>query len=122
MTDPTAPGDGPALLRALHQNQQRLLREATEARFRARIVTAAGIDPEKLSVQGQRTLAWLTGWDTPTIDGLVEILSATRTAAQVAVHRKAIDRKAEALRASETATAAALARYDEHEARRHDRD
>lgn len=39
----------------------------------------------------------------------------------VAKHRAAIDRKVEALRASEAATEAAMACYDEQEARRHAR-
>ena len=37
----------------------------------------------------------------------------------VAEHQAEIDRKVEVLRASETTTAAAMARYDEQEARRH---
>jgi hypothetical protein len=75
----------------------------------------AGIDLDKLSIQDQRILGWLCGWDDWTIEGPVEILSATRTAAQVAVHRDAIDRKVEPLRESEAATEAALARYDNRE-------
>jgi hypothetical protein len=65
MSDSTTPTDGPALMRALHLNQQRQIREAAEARFRAPIVAAACIDPDRLSVQGQRTLAWLTGCPRP---------------------------------------------------------
>ena len=119
MTFDTTPGDGPALMRALHQHRQRELREAIEARHRRRLLTAAAIDPDRLSGQGQRTLSWLCGFDNSTVDGLVEILGATRTAAQVAIHREGIDRKVQALRDAEAATEAAMARFDEQEARRH---
>ena len=122
MNDPTTPGDGLALLRALRLNQQRQLREASEARLRARLVSAAGVDPNQLSAQGQRTLAWLSGGDDSTVDGLMEIFTAARTAAQVALQREAIAEKVAALRASEAATDAAFVRYDEQEARRRGRD
>jgi hypothetical protein len=52
-------GDGPALMRALHQHQLGQFQEATEARQRHRLVAAAGIDVDRLSAQAQRTLAWL---------------------------------------------------------------
>jgi hypothetical protein len=87
------PGDGPALMRALHQHQLGQLQEANEARQRHRLVAAAGIEADTLPAQAQRTLVWLSGWDDPTIDGLVEILLATRTAAQVAAHSEVIDTK-----------------------------
>jgi hypothetical protein len=115
------PGHGPALMCALHQHRARQLQDASEARQRHRLVEATGINPETLPAQAQRTLAWLSGWDTPTIDGLVEILLAVRTAAQIAVHQEAVDGKVTALRESEAATEAALARYDEKEAQRHGR-
>ena len=51
------------------------------ARYRHRLVTAGGFDPENLSEQAQRILRWLTDWDDPTIAGLVELLEATRRAA-----------------------------------------
>jgi transposase len=114
----TTPGDGPALIRALHDHQRHQEREARMARYRHRLVTAGAFDPEKLSEQAQRILRWLTEWDDWTVDGVAEMLAATRTAAQVAIHHEAIDRKVEALRASEAATEAALARYDEREAGR----
>jgi hypothetical protein len=115
------PGHGPALVWSLHQHNIGQLQEANEARHRHRLVTAAGIDVDKLPAQAQRTLAWLCSWDDPTIDGLVEILLATRTAAQVAVHQAAIGTKVSALRESETATEVALARFDEQEAQRDER-
>jgi hypothetical protein len=118
VSDSTTPTDGPALIRALHLHSQRQLRELSESQFRVRLVTAAGIDPDKLSPQAQRTLDWLTGWDSPTIDGLVEILTATRTAAQIAIHGEQIARKVQALRDTEAATEAALALFDEQEAER----
>jgi hypothetical protein len=115
------PGDGPALMRALHQHHVGQLQEANEARQRHRLVAAAGIDADKLPAQAQRTLVWLSGWDDPTIDGLVEILLAARTAAEVAAHREVIDSKVAALRESEAATGAALVRFDEQEAQRSER-
>jgi hypothetical protein len=114
------PGDGPALVRALRQHNVGQLQAAAEARYRHRLIAAAGIDVDQLPAQAQRTLAWLCGWDDPTIDGVVEILLATRTAAQVAVHQEAIDDKVAALRESEAATEAGIARYDEQEAQRHE--
>ena len=71
MSFDTTFGDGPALLRALRVHQQRELREAIEARHLHRLVTAAGIDPQRLSGQAQRTLAWLCGWDNSTVAGRV---------------------------------------------------
>ena len=97
----TTPGDGPALIRALHDHQRRQEREARMARYRHRLVTAGGFDPDNLSDQAQRILRWLTDWDDWTVDGVAEMLAATRTAAQVAIDRETIDRKVKALRASE---------------------
>lgn len=68
---------------AFQSPADRQLREASEARIRPRLVAAAGIAPSNLSPQAQRTLAWLTGRGAPTIDSLVEILNATRTARRV---------------------------------------
>jgi hypothetical protein len=115
------PGHGPALMRALHQHQLGQLQEANEARQRRRLVAAAGIEAEELPAQAQRTLAWLSGWDAPTIDGVVEILLAACTAAEVTVHREVIDAKAAALREAGAAAEAALVRYDEQEAQRDER-
>jgi hypothetical protein len=84
-------------------------------------VTAAGIDPDRLSERAQRTLAELCGADASTIDGLVEILLATRTAAQMAIQREELARQVQALRESEAATEAAIARFDEHQEARRDR-
>jgi hypothetical protein len=61
-------------------------------------------------------LAWLSGWDDPTIEGVAEILFAARTAAEVAIHREGIDAKVTSLREAEAASEAALVRYDEREA------
>lgn len=119
MTFDTTPGDGPALMRALHQHHIGQLREATEARHRHRLVTAAGIDPDRLSERAQRTLADLAGADDSDIEGLVEILLATRTTAQMAIQRDEFAREVQALRDAEAATEAAMARFDEQqEARR----
>jgi hypothetical protein len=115
------PGDGPALMRALHQHHVGQLQEAAEARRRHRLVAAAGIEAEGLSAQAQRILVWLSGWDDPTIDGVVEIVLAARAAAEVAAHREVIDSKVAALRDAEAATEAALVRFDEQEAQRDER-
>jgi hypothetical protein len=119
MRDTTPPSDGPALMRVLHQHHERQVREGAVARRRRRLVTAAGIDAERLSERAGRLLAELCGADESTVEGLVEILLATRTAAQMAVQRDELDRKVQALRDSEAATEAAMARFDEiEEARR----
>jgi hypothetical protein len=63
----------------------------------------------------------LCGADASTIDGLVEILLATRTAAQMAIQREELARKVQALRDAETATEVAMARFDEQQEARRDR-
>jgi hypothetical protein len=87
MTSHTTPGDGPALVRVLHQHTVGQLHEATVARHRHRLLTAAAIDPSLLSQRGQRTLAELSAIDDMAIDGLVEILFATRSAALMPARR-----------------------------------
>ena len=109
MTFDTTPGDGPALMRVLHQHHLGQLREATVARHRHRLVTAAGIDPERLSQRGQRTLAELCAIDEVAIDGLVEILFATRATALMPTERAELDRQVQIQRGTE----AAMARGDE---------
>jgi hypothetical protein len=108
-------------LNALVEAERREAREARRALFRRRLVAAADIDPEALSLQARRVLDWLAEWDfdwlaewdEPTTEGLVEILGTVRTAAQVTEHRAELDHKVAALRRSEAATEAALARYDD---------
>jgi hypothetical protein len=102
-----------ARLNTLAEAERRKAREARRASFRHRLVAAAGIDPDALSLQARRVLAWLAEWDEPTAQGLVEILGTVRTAAQVTEHRAELDHKVAALRRSEAATEAALARYDD---------
>jgi hypothetical protein len=114
MTFDTTPGDGPALMRVLHQHHVGQLREATVARHRRRLVTAAGIDPDRLSQRGQRTLAELCAIDELAIDGLVEILFATRTAALMPTERTEPDRQVQ----TQQGTEVALARGDDRGARR----
>jgi len=111
----TTPSDGLGRIRALQEDQRRQERESRTARYRHRLVTAGGFDPDNLSEQAQRILRWLTDWDDWTVDGVAEMLIAARTAAEVAAHRETIDRKFEALRASDAAVAAATTRYDERE-------
>jgi hypothetical protein len=61
---------------------ERLVRRAFHrAERRRRIVTAAGINLDDLSEHGRRILDWLVDWDEPTIDGIVELVAATRAAA-----------------------------------------
>lgn len=58
---------------------ERLARRAFQCTARRRrIVGAAGIDVDELSRHGRRILNWLAGWDEPTIDGVVELVSAAR--------------------------------------------
>lgn len=122
MSFTTPPSDGPALMRVLHQHHQRQVREAVVAQRRRRLVTAAGIDPERLSERAGRVLAELSSADESANEGLVEILLATRTAAQMAIQRDELARKVQALRDTEAATEAAMARFDEiQEARRRGR-
>ena len=76
---------------------ERLARRAFQcAERRRRIVLVAGIDTDELSEQARRILDWLAGWDEPTIDGVVELVSATRTVAEQGVPaetgRRAADR------------------------------
>lgn len=92
---------------ALTDARHRQEREAVEALYYRRIVDTAGIDPNKLSDQGQRILRWLSEWDDWTTGGVVEILTAARTAAQMAEHRAGIAHRLDALRQSEAAPAGA---------------
>jgi hypothetical protein len=92
---------------------RRALADAYQAEQRHRIVEAAGIDPSTLSAQAHRILNWLSDWDDWTTGGIVELLQAARTAAQVAEHRDLIQQRVDALRESEARTAAAIARYDD---------
>jgi hypothetical protein len=71
---------------------ERLARRAFHrAERRRRILTAAGIDVDDLSEHGRRILDWLVDWDEPTIDGIVELVAATRAAAEGAAHGVALD-------------------------------
>jgi hypothetical protein len=72
-----------AALRAVRDraDAERVARRAFHrAEGRRRIVTAAGIDVDVLSEHGRRILDWLADWDRPTIDGIVELVAATRAA------------------------------------------
>jgi hypothetical protein len=63
------------------EEERRTLLAAREADQRRQIVEAAGIDPSRLSEQGQRILNWLAEWDDWTTGGIVELLQAARAAA-----------------------------------------
>jgi hypothetical protein len=61
---------------------ERLARRAFHrAERRRQIVTAAGIDVDDLSEHGRRIIDWLADWDEPTVEGVVELVAATRAAA-----------------------------------------
>jgi hypothetical protein len=87
MPDHPTPPSAIARLNALAEADRRRAREAHWAARYRRLVEAAAIAPDALSPKGRRTLDWLAEWDEPTIEGLVEILGAVRTAAQMANHR-----------------------------------
>jgi hypothetical protein len=73
-----------AALQAAHSlaEGERLARRAFHrAEGRRRIVTTAGINVDDLSEHGRRILDWLVDWDEPTIEGVVELVTATRAAA-----------------------------------------
>jgi hypothetical protein len=83
-----------AALRAAHSRAEaeRLARRAFHRAERCRrIVTAAGININDLSERGRRTLDWLVDWDESTIDGIVELVVATRAAAEDAAPGVAVD-------------------------------
>jgi hypothetical protein len=62
---------------------ERLARRAFHhAERRRRIITAAGINVDDLSDHERRILDWLVDWDESTIDGIVELVAATRAAAE----------------------------------------
>jgi hypothetical protein len=58
---------------------------------RRRIITVTGVDVAVLSDHGRRLLDWLVDWDESTIDGTVELVTATRAAAEGAVRSAALD-------------------------------
>jgi hypothetical protein len=73
-----------AALRAVRDraDAERLARRAFHrAEVRRQIATAAGIDVDDLSEHGRRILDWLADWDEPTVEGVVELMAATRAAA-----------------------------------------
>jgi hypothetical protein len=71
---------------------ERLARRAFQcAERRRRIVTAAGINVDDLSEHGRRILDWLVDWDESTVDGIVELVAATRAAAEGAVRGVGLD-------------------------------
>jgi transposase len=73
--------------------ERRTLQAAYEAGRRRQIIEAAGIDPSKLSEQGQRILNWLAEWDDWTTGGIVELLQAARaTALALHEHHRGIGR------------------------------
>jgi hypothetical protein len=116
MSDPTPAPSAPsprASLNARLEAERHTTLAAREAEYRRQIVEAAGIDPTTLSEQGQRILRWLGQWDDWTTGGIVELLQAARTAAQIAIHADTVDRKRAAFRESVARTDAAIARYDE---------
>jgi hypothetical protein len=70
----------------------RLTRRAFHhAERRRRIITAAGINIDDLSERGRRILDWLVDWDESTIDGIVELVVATRAAAEGVAPGVALD-------------------------------
>jgi hypothetical protein len=73
---------------------ERLARRAfrTTKRHR-RIVAATGIDIDDLSEHGRHILDWLAGWDEPTIGGVVELVTATRAAAEDARRSVGVDHR-----------------------------
>jgi hypothetical protein len=92
--DRTTDGAVPDALRGARSRAEaeRLARRAFHrAGRRRRIVTAAGIDAADLSDHGRRILDWLADWDEPTVDGVVELVAATRAAAKTVEHRGDVD-------------------------------
>lgn len=57
------------------------------------MLEAGGLDPDDLTDQGRRTLAWLAELDDPTVEGVADIL----TAARLAGHRAGLEDPAPAL-------------------------
>jgi hypothetical protein len=56
--------------------RERRRRRAQEAEWRRSMLDAGSINPDELSEQGRRILAWLAEWDDWTVGGVVEMLSA----------------------------------------------
>ena len=63
--------------------ERRSIRAVEAAEWQRRMLRAGGIDPEHLSEQGRRILAWLAEWDDWTVDGVVELLTTAHRAGQV---------------------------------------
>jgi hypothetical protein len=58
------------------ERERRRMRAAQEAEWRRSMLDAGGFNPDDLSEQGRRILAWLAEWDDWTVGGVVEMLSA----------------------------------------------
>jgi hypothetical protein len=84
---------GAALRAARNRAEAERLARRAFHRFerRRRIVTTAGINVDDLSEHGRRILDWLVDWDESTIDGIVELVAATRAAVEGAAPGVALD-------------------------------
>jgi hypothetical protein len=58
------------------ERERRRRRAAQEAEWRRSMLDAGCFNPDELSEQGRRILAWLAEWDDWTVGGVVEMLSA----------------------------------------------
>jgi len=62
------------------EEERRALQATTAARFRHQMLEAGGLEPDDLSDQARRTLAWLAESDDPTVNGVADLLKAARVA------------------------------------------
>jgi hypothetical protein len=106
------PAAGLGRLLAAREAERRRFAAEAQARARRRILDAAQVDPDTLSKQGQRILDWLADWDRPTIDGLVELLTAARVGADAGRHRVRADHLKQAAADGSARLDAAMARFD----------
>jgi hypothetical protein len=58
------------------ERERRRMRAVQSAEWRRSMLDAGSVDPDELSEQGRRILAWLAEWDDWTVGGVVEMLSA----------------------------------------------
>ena len=85
-TTDQAGAEAPRAARSRAEAERLAWRAFHRAERRRRIVSAAGIDVDDLSPHGRRILDWLVDWDEPTVEGIVELVSATRAMPEGVAH------------------------------------
>lgn len=66
-----------------HPSHDDAWRDARRSVFHRIILDAAGVEWDDLDVREQAALAWLVGWDEPTVAGVAALLDRARSRVEV---------------------------------------